>query len=81
MFDDIRNSASNEVPLPEERITNAEIEVSDTPIMSEGGTVVIEAPTTSESEMSPPVQIERVEKVAGRARAAPFWCSTSRSQR
>ena len=64
MFDEIRNSASNEVSLPEERITNAEIEVSDTPIMSEDGTVVIETPTTSESEMSSPVQIERIEKVA-----------------
>ena len=64
MFDEIRDSASDEVPLPEERITNAEVEVSDTPIMSEGGTVVIEAPTTSECEMSSPVQIERVEKVA-----------------
>ena len=64
MFDEIRDSASDEVPLPEERITNAEIEVSATPIMSEGGTVVIEAPTTSESQMSSPVQIERIEKVA-----------------
>ena len=64
MFDEIRDSASDEVPLPEERITNAEIEVSATPIMSEGGTLVIEAPTTSESQMSSPVQIERIEKVA-----------------
>ena len=64
MFDEIRDSASDEVPLPEERITNAEIEVSATPIMSEGGTVVIEAPTTSESKMSSPVQIERIEKGA-----------------
>ena len=64
MFDEIRDSASDEVPLPEARITNAEIEVSATPIMSEGGTVVIEAPTTSESQMSSPVQIERIEKVA-----------------
>ena len=64
MFDEIRDSASDEVSLPEERITNAEIEVSATPIMSEGGTLVIEAPTTSESQMSSPVQIERIEKVA-----------------
>lgn len=64
MFDEIRGSASDEVPLPEDRITNAEIEISATPIMSEGGTVVIEAPTTSESQVSPPVQIERIEKVA-----------------
>ena len=64
MFDEIRDSASDEVPLPEEHITNAEIEISDTPIMSEGGTVVIEAPKTSESQVSSPVQIERIEKVA-----------------
>lgn len=64
MFDEIRDSASDEVPLPDERITNAEIEVSDTPIMTEGGTVVIEAPTTIESQMSSPVQIERIEKIA-----------------
>ena len=64
MFDEIRDSASDEVPLPEERITNAEIEVSATPIMAVGGTVVIEAPASSESELASPVQIERVEKVA-----------------
>ena len=64
MFDEIRDSASDEVPLPEDRITNAEIEVSATPIMAEGGTVVIEAPASSESQVTSPVQIERVEKVA-----------------
>ena len=65
MFDEVRDSASDEIPLPEERITNAEIEVSDTPIMSEDvGTVVIEAPTTADSQISSPIQIERIEKVA-----------------
>ena len=65
MFDEVRDSASDEIPLPEERITNAEIEVSDTPIMSKDvGTVVIEAPTTADSQISSPVQIERIEKVA-----------------
>lgn len=64
MFNEVRDSASDEVPLPEERITNAEIEVSAVPIMADGGTVVIEAPTTTESQTSSPVQIERVEKVA-----------------
>ncbi len=64
MFNTIRDSASDEVPLPEDRITNAEIEVSATPIMAEGGTVVIEAPAISESQVSSPVQIRRVEKVA-----------------
>ncbi len=64
MFDAIRDSASDEVPLPEERIINAEIEVSDTPIMVDTGTVVIEAPTAPDSQVSYPVQIERIEKVA-----------------
>ncbi len=64
MFDDIRDSASDEIPLPEERIVSAEIEVSATPIMSNEGTVVIEQPAITDSQVSSPVQIERVEKVA-----------------
>ena len=65
MYDAIRDSASDEIPLPEERITNAEIEVSDTPVMSDiSGTLIIEAPTSEESQVSAPVQIERIEKVA-----------------
>ena len=64
MFDNIRDSASDEIPLPEERIINAEIEVSATPIMSNEGTVVIEQPAITDSQVSSPVQIERVEKVA-----------------
>ena len=65
MYDIIRDSASDEIPLPEERITNAEIEVSDTPVMSDiSGTLIIEAPTAEESQVSAPVQIERIEKVA-----------------
>ena len=65
MFDSIRDSASDEIPLPEDRITKAEIEVPDTPVISEiSGTVVIEAPTGAESQASAPVQIERIEKVA-----------------
>ena len=62
MFDEIRDSATDEVPLPEERIRNAEIDVSDTPILTDEGTVVIESPTTS--QLSSPVQIERIDKVA-----------------
>ena len=64
MFDEVRDSASDEIPLPQERITNAEIEVSDTPIMSDTGTVVVEAPTNPDSQISSPIQIERIEKVA-----------------
>ena len=65
MYDIIRDSASDEIPLPEELITNAEIEVSDTPVISNTpGTVIIEAPTAEESQVSAPIQIERIEKVA-----------------
>lgn len=64
MYDTIRDSASDEIPLPKESITNAEIEISDTPVMSDiSGTLIIEAPTAEESQVSAPVQIERVEKV------------------
>ena len=64
MFDAIRDSASDEIPLPEARIVSAEIEVCDTPILSNAGTVVIEAPTAAESQVSSPIQVERIEKVA-----------------
>ena len=65
MYDSIRDSASDEIPLPEERITFAEIEVAETPAVSDiSGTLVIEAPTPAEAEVSAPVQIERIEKVA-----------------
>ena len=65
MFDRIRDSASDEIPLPEERIITAEIEISDTPVMSdELGTVVIEPPPPVEVEASMPVQLQRIEKVA-----------------
>ncbi len=65
MFDTIREEASDEIPLPEERITTAEIEVSETPVMLDiAGALVIEAPMPEESQVSAPVQIERIEKVA-----------------
>ena len=65
MYDIIRDSASDEIPLPEERITNAEIEISDTPAISNTpGTLIIEAPTAEESQVSAPAQMERIEKVA-----------------
>ncbi len=63
MFQEIRDSASDEIQLPPDRITNAEIEIPETPIMSDiSGTLVIEAP--SPTEVTTPVQIERIEKVA-----------------
>ncbi|MYC38017.1 MAG: NgoFVII family restriction endonuclease [Chloroflexi bacterium] len=65
MFDSIRDEASDAIPLPEEKITAAEIEVLDTPVMSDiSGTLVIEAPVPEESHATAPVQVERIEKVA-----------------
>ena len=63
MFEEIRDSASDEITLPPDRITNAEIEILETPIMSDiSGTLVIEAP--SPTEVTTPGQIERIERVA-----------------
>ena len=65
MFDDIRSSATDEVSLPEEKIITAEIEISETPVMTdELGTLVIEAAPPEELEVAAPTQIERIEKVA-----------------
>ena len=65
MFDTIRNEASDEIPLPAEKIITAEIEVLDTPVMSDiSGTLVIEAPTPEESHATAPLQVERIEKLA-----------------
>ena len=63
MFEEIRDSASDEITLPPDRITNAEIEILETPIMSDiSGTLVIEAPSLT--EVTTPGQIERIERVA-----------------
>ena len=65
MFNAIRDEASDEISLPQEKITNAQIEVTDTPVMSDiSGTLVIEALAPDDSPVTAPVQIERIEKVA-----------------
>ena len=65
MYQAIRDSASDEIKLPEDRITKAEIEIPDTPVLSDiSGTLIIEAPKPAESHTTMPVQIQRVEKVA-----------------
>ena len=65
MFEAIRDEASDEIPIPEGQITTAEIEVSETPVMSDiSGTLVIEPTVPEESHVVAPVQIERIEKVA-----------------
>ncbi len=65
MFDTIRDAGSDEIPFPEERIVQAEIEVTDAPVLSDKATtVIIEAPEPADVEVSAPVQMERVEKIA-----------------
>ncbi len=65
MFDRIRDAATDEIQLPDSRISVAEIEISETPVMSnKSTTLVIESPSSEETELTAPVQISRVEKVA-----------------
>lgn len=65
MFDEIRDSASDEIPLPNDRISNAEIEISETPVMTDASaTLIIESPPAEEVEITMPVQVARIEKVA-----------------
>ena len=64
MYQDIRDTASNEIPLPPERITNAEIEIEEIPAISDRtSTLVIEQAPADEMQVSVPVQIERIEKI------------------
>ncbi|MDP2728972.1 MAG: phospholipase D-like domain-containing protein [Dehalococcoidales bacterium] len=76
MFDRIRDAATDEIPLLEDRISKAEIEISETPVMADkSATLVIESPSSEETELAAPIQISRVEKVAaalGTSIAAAF---------
>ncbi|MCH7713320.1 MAG: NgoFVII family restriction endonuclease [Chloroflexi bacterium] len=64
MFDEIKNSASDEIALPKDRISNAEIEISETPVLADASaTLVIEPPSTEEVQVTAPAQVVRVEKV------------------
>lgn len=65
MFDQLRDEASDEIPLPDSRIVKAEIEVNETPAIADTSTtLVIETPSAEEIEVSVPAQIMRVERVA-----------------
>ncbi|MBI4330332.1 MAG: phospholipase D family protein [Chloroflexi bacterium] len=65
MFDDLRKAASDEITLPQDRITSAEIEITETPVMTKpSGTLIIDVPSAEVLEMTAPVQIASVEKVA-----------------
>lgn len=63
MYQEIRASASDSVEIPEDRITRAEIDIADTPVMdSKAPTLVIEPPPQDGPRV--PIQIQKVEKVA-----------------
>lgn len=63
MYEKIRDDASQEIPLPKERIVEREIEVSETPVMSqESGNILILPPLGQAT--APVHQVERVEKLA-----------------
>ena len=63
MFAEIRDNASDEIALPPDRIIKADIEIPDTPVMSDlSGTLVVEPPR--QVDVTTPTQIERIEKVA-----------------
>lgn len=64
MLDELRDSAADEIPLPENRISYADIEISETPVIGSPATLIIEPPSPEETELTAPVQVARVEKVA-----------------
>ena len=64
MFAGIRDSASDEIPLPEEKIVNADIKISETPaIADESSTLVIDSPESDELHLLVQGQMTRIEKV------------------
>ena len=65
MYCAIRDSASDEIPLPEERVTKAEIELEEIPAVADhGSTLVIDSSPGEEMTLTVSTQIERIEKVA-----------------
>ena len=64
MFERIKKDSSDEIPLPKERIIIADIEITETPVMTNSSaTLIIDTPSAEELEVSAPVQISKVEKV------------------
>jgi len=71
MFDQIKDASTDEIPLPKDRISVADVEIIETPVMTEkSSTLIIDSPPAEEMEVSAPVQIARVEKVL--ASITPF---------
>ena len=65
MYDHIRDFASDEIPLPEDRIVEKDIELEEVPAIADGATnLVIDQVHAEELTVSVPVQVERIEKLA-----------------
>ena len=65
MYEGIRNLASDEIALPEERIDRREIELEEIPTITDGATdLVIDQRDAPPLEITVPGQLERIEKVA-----------------
>lgn len=63
MYEKIRDDASDEIPLPEERIIKKEINLVETPVVSEkSGTILIQPPPREAIQSVQ--QVERIEKLA-----------------
>lgn len=65
MYNGIKDSASDEIPLPPERIVKAEIEIGEIPVIADQASVLV-IEQTPEEDLQPyaPAQIGRIEKVA-----------------
>ncbi len=63
-YQSIRDKASGEIPLPPERIEEAEINLEDTPVLNatDNSTLIIDSEGSAQ-QLTVPVQITRVEKV------------------
>ena len=65
MYENIRDSASDEIELPPERIVKAEINIEETPVISDVSSIlVIDQTSAEELRVTIPVQAERIEKVS-----------------
>jgi hypothetical protein len=65
MYDHIRDSASDEIPLPEDRIVEKDIELEEVPAIADGATnLVIDQVHAEELTVSVAVKVERIEKLA-----------------
>ena len=64
MYTDILNSASDEIPLPPERIVKAEIKIDEVPAISDkASTLVIDQVSAEELQFTVPTQLEKIEKI------------------